>query len=143
MTICCRIFILPVTPCSSSSHSNKLSSSSHSNKLSSFHYLLLDCSIVETILSVVGSYPICSCRELEFSNNLSKKKGLANCLEIKCKAGGCDILYSTYSSKRVSKKNYQAGLKPLDINARFIIAFREIEKVHTAGCPLPARVQIS
>ena len=108
----------PVTP----------GSSSDSNKLSSFHYLLLGSSILETILSVVGACPICSCKELEFCNNISKKKGLANCLEIKCKAAGCNFLYSTYSSKRVNKKNYHAGLKPFDINARSIIAFVKFER---------------
>ena len=71
----------PVTP----------GSSSDSNKLSSFHYLLLGSSILETILSVVGACPICSCKELEFCNNISKKNGLANCLEIKCKAAGCNF----------------------------------------------------
>ena len=65
---------------------------------------------MEIILSVVGSCPICSCRELEFFNNLSKKKGLANCLEIKCNAAGCTFIYSTYSSKRVSKKNHPVNV---------------------------------
>ena len=37
----------------------------------------------ENILSVVGTCPICSCsKELELCNNISKKKGLAKCLEI-------------------------------------------------------------
>ena len=40
--------------------------------LNSFYYLLLD-SILETILSVVGCCPLCHLRELQFTNNISKK----------------------------------------------------------------------
>ena len=47
------------------------------NKLP-FHYLFLDSSILENI---VGACPICSSKELEPSNNISKNKGIANCLK--------------------------------------------------------------
>ena len=74
-----------------------------------------------------------SSKELELCNNISKKKGLAKCLEIKCIATGCNFIYSTYTSTRVSKTN-QAGQNPFDINARSIISCCEIyhccEKLH-------------
>ena len=75
-----------------------------------------------------------SSKELELCNNISKKKRLAKCLEIKCIAtGGCNFIYSTYTSTRVSKTN-QAGQNPFDINARSIISCCEIyhccEKLH-------------
>ena len=67
-----------------------------------------------------------SSKELELCNNISKKKRLAKCLEIKCIAtGGCNFIYSTYTSTRVSKTN-QAGQNPFDINARSIISCCEI-----------------
>ena len=54
-----------------------------------FYYLLLDSMILETILSVVAH---CNLRELQFTNNILKKKGLANCLEIKCLSTSCNFL---------------------------------------------------
>ena len=75
-----------------------------------------------------------SSKELELCNNISKKKRLAKCLEIKCIAtGGCNFIYSTYTSTRVRKTN-QAGQNPFDINAWSIISCCEIyhccEKLH-------------
>ena len=75
-------------------------------------------------MSVVGACPI-ALNELELCNNISKKKRLAKCLEIKCIATGCNFIYSTYTSTRVSKTN-QAGQNPFDINARSIISCSEI-----------------
>ena len=87
--------------------------------------------ILETILSVVGCCPLCNLRELQFTNNILKKKGLANCLEIKCLSPSCNFFYTTYTSNRVSKNN-KSGPDPFDVNARSVIAFREIGKGHTA-----------
>ena len=89
---------LPYSPGSCGSDDNK----------QPFHYLFLDSSIMKNILSVVDVCRICSSKELELCNNISKKKRLANCLEIKCIATGCNYFYSTYTSTRVSKTN-QAG----------------------------------
>ena len=66
----------------SSLDASSVSCGSDDNKLP-FPYLFLDINIVKNILSVVGVCPICSCKEIELSNKISKKKGLANCLEIK------------------------------------------------------------
>ena len=66
-----------------------------------------------------------SSKELELCNNISKKKGLAKCLEIQCIATTCNFIYSTYTSTRVSK-THQAGQNPFDINARSIISCCEI-----------------
>ena len=87
--------------------------------------------ILETILSVVGCCPLCNLRELQFTNNIPKKKGLANCIEIKCLSTNCHFFYTTYRSNRVSK-NKQSGPDPFDLNARSVIAFREIGKRHIA-----------
>ena len=84
--------------------------------------MLINC----PILSLVGVFPICSSKELELCNNISKKKGVANCSEIKCTAIACHLFCNTYSGKRVSKTN-QAGQNPFDINA-----FCGIGKGHTA-----------
>ena len=65
--------------------------------LNSFYYLLLDSMILETILSVVGCCSLCNLRELQFTNNILKKKGLANCIEIKCCSPCCYFFYTTYT----------------------------------------------
>ena len=99
--------------------------------LNSFYYLLLDSMILETILSVIGCYLLCNLRELQFTNNILKKKGLANCIEIKCLSASYIFFYTTYTSNRVSKNN-KSGPDPFDGNARSVIVFREIGKGHTA-----------
>ena len=87
----------PYSPGSCSSDDNKLP----------FHYLLLD----SIILKIYRCLPDSS-KELELCNNISKKIGLAKCLEINCIATGCDFIYSTYTSTRVTKTN-QAEQKPI------------------------------
>ena len=87
--------------------------------------------ILEIILSVVDCCPLCNLRELQFTNNILKKKGLANCIEIKCLSTSCNFFYTTYTSNRVSKNN-KSGPDTFDVNARSVIAFREIGKGHTA-----------
>ena len=109
--------------------------SSHSteeHKTGSCHYLLLDSNILENILSIVGVCPTCNSKELKLCNNISRKKGLANCLEIKCTASDCDYFFSKYTSKRVRQDRVVHGQSPFDINARAVIAFREIENGHRA-----------
>ena len=105
----------PYSPGSSSSDDNELP----------FHHLFLDSSILKIFCQLlVHAQYVCS-KELELCNNISKMKGLAKCLEIKCITTGCNFIYSTYTSTRVSKTN-QAGQNPFDINARSIIACCEI-----------------
>ena len=82
-------------------------------------------------MSVVGCCPLCNLRELQFTNNILKKKGLANCLEIKCLSPSCNFFYTTNTSNRVSKNN-KSGPDQFDANARSVIACREIGKGHTA-----------
>ena len=106
----------PYSPGSCGSDDNKLP----------FHYLFLDSSILKTILSLVGVCPICSSKELELCNNISKKRA-CQLLGNKMYSHWLYLFYSTYTSKRVSKTN-QAGQNPFDINARSLIAFREIGK---------------
>ena len=89
----------PYSPGSCGSDDNKLP----------FHYLFLDSSILKNILSLIGCLPNMSHSGTRALQQHSKKKGLANCLEIKCTAAGCNLFYSTYTSIRVSKTN-QAGL---------------------------------
>ena len=109
------------------------SHSSEKHKINSCHYLLLDSNILDSILKNVGVCPTCNFKELELCNNISRKKGeLANCLEIKCTASGCDYFFSTYTSKRVRQDRVVRGQTPFDINARAVIAFREIGKGHTS-----------
>ena len=97
----------------------------------SHHYILLDSRILQNILSVIGSCPLCKCNNITFSNNVSKKKGLADCIEIACGSTNCDYTFNTYSSNRVSKPN-QPGPDPFDVNVRSLIAFREIGRGYTA-----------
>ena len=105
------------------------SHSSEEHNINSCHYLLLDSNILDNILKIVG---VCNSKELELCNNISRKKGLANCLEIKCTASGFDYFFSTYKSKRVRQDRVIRSQTPFDINARAVIAFREIEKCHTS-----------
>ena len=101
-------------------------------KTDSCHYLLLDSNILENILSIVGVCPTCHSKELKLCNNILRKKGLANCLEIKCTASDCDYFFSKYTSKRVRQDRVVQGQSPFDINARVVIAFCEIGKGHRA-----------
>ena len=45
-----------------------------------FHYLIIDSTILQTILDVVGKCPKCHCKDLLFKN--TQKKGLANFIHI-------------------------------------------------------------
>ena len=77
----------PYSPGSCSSDDNKLP----------FHYLFLDTIILIFCLPN-------SSKELELCNTISKKKGLAKCLEIKCIATGCNFIYSPYTSTHLLVK---------------------------------------
>ena len=68
---------------------------------------------------------------LSFITTNPKKKGLANYLSITCSSSSCDFSFTTYSSHHVNKPN-TPGIKPFDVNARCIVAFREIGKGYNA-----------
>ena len=91
--------------------------------------MFIDSTVLQTIISVVGVCPDCDSRELKLCNDLSKKKGLANHIEIRC--GSCGYCYSIYTSKEVHHPN-TPGQKPFDVNARCIIAFRGSGRGHSA-----------
>ena len=92
------------------------------NEIQQSHYIIIDSSILELFSSVIGVYQN---KEIKMYNDVSKKKGLPTCIAITCSE--CNFSYSTYSSKKVNKPN-TPGKKPFDVNARCIIAFREIGK---------------
>ena len=91
--------------------------------------MFIDTTVLQTIISVVGVCPDCDSKELKLCNDLSKKKGLANHIEIRC--GSCGYWYRIYTSKEVHHPN-TPGQKPFDVNARRIIAFRESGRGHSA-----------
>ena len=98
----------PVSPSPLSARYRKLASSGKNIKLlsklctetlevtaeewerNSFHYLFLDSRVLETILSVSGCCPF---------NDITKKKGLSNYIEIECRSTDCEFHYSTYTSR--------------------------------------------
>ena len=94
-----------------------------------FHYLIIDSTILQTILDVVGRCPKCHCKDILFKNSATQKKGLSNFIHISCNA--CDFVYTTYSSKQVVREGIP-GQNPFGINARAVVAFREIGKGHSA-----------
>ena len=47
-----------------------------------FHYLIIDSTILQTILEVVGKCPKCHCKDLLFRNSATQKKGLAHFIHI-------------------------------------------------------------
>ena len=51
-----------------------------------FHYLIIDSTILQTILDIVGKCPKCHCKDLLFKNSATQKKGLANFIHISCNA---------------------------------------------------------
>lgn len=120
----------------SSASAKKINASSDADACSgdneleySFHYLIIDCELLQGIIDVVGKCPRCKESGLVVSNNLAEKKGLSNLLLISCTS--CDYVLSTYTSQHIPRPNTR-GQKPFDINARAIIAFREIGKGHAA-----------
>ena len=91
------------------------------------HYIIMDSGIIEILISAIGVCPLCQNKYLKFYIDQSKKKGLANYLSITCSSSSCDFSFTTYSSHHVNKPN-TPGTKPFDVNARCIVAFREIGK---------------
>ena len=83
------------------------------NEIHQSHYIIIDSSILELLISVIGVCPDCQSTEIKMYN-VSNKKGLPNCIAITCSE--CNFSYSTYSSKEVNKPN-TPGKKPFDVNA--------------------------
>ena len=104
---------------------NNVDIADEDNEVQHSHYIFMDSSILEMLISVIGICPDCQSKELKSYNDVSKKRGLSNCIVITCSE--CNFSYSTYSSKNVNKPN-TPGKEPFDVNARCIIAFREIGK---------------
>ena len=79
------------------------SSGNNDEDVSQEPHMFIDTTVLKTIISVVGVCPDCDSRELKLCNDLSKKKGLANHIEIRC--GSCGYCYSIYTSKEVHRPN--------------------------------------
>ena len=65
-------------------------------------------------------------------SNIALQGIRTNCLEIECTAIGFDYLSGTYTSKLVRRDGVIRAQTPFDINARAVIAFREIGNGHTS-----------
>ena len=94
-----------------------------------FHYLIIDSEILQGLINVVGKCPNCEQKDLVIVNKVSQKKGLANFIQINCNS--CEFVYNTYTSKHINRQQVP-GQNPFDINARAVVAFREIGKGHSA-----------
>ena len=68
------------------------------NETQQSHYIIIDSSILELLISVIGVCPNCQSKEIKMYNDVSKKKGLSNCIAITCSE--CNFSYSTYSRKK-------------------------------------------
>ena len=102
-------------------------SSPDNNDIAS-HYIIHDIEILRDILLTIACCPKCNERVVHFRNNISQKKGLSNLLQLNCNA--CNWNYSCYTSKTVESE--KPGHKSFDINARALIAFREIGRGYGA-----------
>ena len=94
-----------------------------------FHYLIIDSEILQGLINVVGKCPNCEQKDLVIVNKVSQKKGLGNLIQIHCNS--CEFVYNTYTSKHINRQQVP-GQNPFDINARAVVAFREIGKGHSA-----------
>lgn len=92
-------------------------------------FLLMDYSILYSLISVLACCPSCHSRDIDLKMDLSKKKGLSVLLEIKCNS--CIWENTMFTSRKVSNDS-SSGSKPFEVNMRAIIAMREIGKGYTA-----------
>ena len=78
--------------------------------------------ILKDVVSNIGACPICS-NKINLSSDLAKKQGLAFLLEFRCER--CRWNQKYYTSKQTEISKYKT---PFEINARAIVAVREIGK---------------
>ena len=85
-------------------------------------YLLINMSILQDILNLVGMCIKCS-GKLSIENDLSLKKGFACLIRIKC--SDCNWMHEFFSSSTILDAN-KRGPKSFEVNTRMVVAFREI-----------------
>lgn len=90
--------------------------------------LLIDSSILSSILSLVACCPDCQSRDIAVEIDLEKKKGLSVLLDVCCNK--CGWTHQSYTSKTVGPNIH--GAKSFEINTRSVIAMREIGRGHAS-----------
>lgn len=88
--------------------------------------IILDCSILKSIIDVIGKCPECD-KRLHLTIDTVNKKGLS--LPIKLSCCCCDWNHTVYSSSRLDKSDDKSRF---EVNLRSVMAFREIGKGLTA-----------
>jgi len=94
-------------------------------------YIVIDSEILQTIISLIGTCPLCNNKSVDVScDDLSKKMGLAVPLNLSCTVPTCSWSKEFFTSK--SFINNKPGNNPYEINYRSVLAMREIGKGHTS-----------
>ena len=92
-------------------------------------FMLINMSVLQAIVGLIGQCPECSNKCIEVSNDLSRKKGFAYLLILRCKE--CLWQEELYSSCKILDTERQ-GPKNFEVNTRMVVAFREFGKGLTA-----------
>ena len=87
-------------------------------------FILFDRTVLFSLIELVGKCPDCSSR-VKLSSKADSRKGFSLLLELECFM--CPWEYQIYTSKKIMNYDRQ-GPKSFEVNARALVAFREIGK---------------
>ena len=94
--------------------------------------IIINFSVLKTMLADVFECPDCGNARIDLNNNLAARQGFCCELDIKCSS--CSYKYSFYTSKKCPKKEIvrsgklPCGKSPFQVNVQSVLAFREIGK---------------
>ena len=87
-------------------------------------FILFDLTVLFSLIELVGKCPHCTSKA-KLSCKADSRKGFSLLLEFECFM--CPWEYQIYTSKKIMKYDRQ-GPKSFEVNARTLVAFREMEK---------------
>ena len=104
-------------------------------------FILFDLTVLFSLIKLVGKCPDCSSK-VNLSSTADSRKGFSLLLDFECFM--CPWEYQIYNSKKIMNYDRQ-GPKSFEVNARTLVAFREIGKgltgsetfsncMHMPGC---------
>ena len=92
------------------------------------YYIIVNMRVIKSIIGLVGQCKSCDA-PVEIQNDLDKRKGFSYCLKLNCT--NCGWEKDWYTSAE-SKKEGSPGRSMFDVNARVVLAFREIGQGYKA-----------
>ena len=91
-------------------------------------YLFINTNIITQIINLLATCPDCDTRNIFINFDISNKRGLSVPMKFNCT--DCGWFQTFYTSEECKRQT--CGRAPFDINARSVIAMREIGKGHSA-----------